>query len=63
MTIEVISSKQCTFCQNIFMIRTKEDLEGFKSYKVLKSKDSTEYRTLWCCKSCQEFIREICKGD
>jgi len=59
MSIEEISSKECNYCKNLFMIKSKEELEGWKSHSELKNKDSTEYRTIWCCPSCCKFIREI----
>lgn len=60
MTVEVISSKECNYCHSIFMIKTKEELEGWKSHSELKGKDSTEYRTIWCCPTCHKFIKELC---
>jgi len=59
MSIEVISSKECNFCGSIFMIKSKEELEGWKSHTELKSKDSTEKKTIWCCPVCSKFIKEI----
>jgi|MudIll2142460700_1097286.scaffolds.fasta_scaffold163634_3 rubredoxin len=59
MSIEEISSKECNFCGSIFMIKSKEELEGWKSHSILKGKDSTEYRIIWCCPECHKFIREL----